>query len=116
VSWGHEYHSSLSITLSLLSLDRDDTNEEDYERYCVTCFAAELEEELDSQDKEERKIAKVHKRTGTFHDLSGFQVFGKHHEILCGNYMGSNSRHMDGFTIYSTRYRLRMSSDPSRLI
>jgi hypothetical protein len=63
---GYEYYSSLPITLSLLSLDRDDTNEEDYERYCVTCFAAELEEELDSQDKEERKIAKVHKRTWTY--------------------------------------------------
>jgi hypothetical protein len=47
VSWGHECHSSLSITLSLLSLDRDDTDEEDYKRYCVKCFAAELEEELD---------------------------------------------------------------------
>ena len=32
---------------SLLSLDRDDTDEEDYKKYCETCFAAELEEELD---------------------------------------------------------------------
>ena len=49
--WSHEYHSSLSITLSLLSSDRDDTNEEDYGRYCVTCVAAGLEEEPDSQGK-----------------------------------------------------------------
>ncbi len=63
--WGYEYYSSLSITLSLLSLDRDDTDEEDYERYCVTRFAAELEEEPDNQDKEERKIAKVDKRAVT---------------------------------------------------
>ena len=49
----------------LLSLDRDDTDEEDYERYCVTRFAAELEEEADNQDKEERKIAKVDKRAVT---------------------------------------------------
>jgi hypothetical protein len=51
----HEYHSSFSITFSLLSLDRDDTDEEDYERYCVTCFAAGLEEELDSQGKTQNR-------------------------------------------------------------
>ena len=44
-TWGYEYHSSLSITLSLLSLDRDDTDEEDYERHCATRFAAELEKD-----------------------------------------------------------------------
>jgi len=42
-------------------------------------FRRKLEEELDSQDKEETQNPKVHKRTGTtfetFHDLSGFQVF-----------------------------------------
>ena len=46
--WRHEYYSSLSITLSLLSLDRDNTDKKDHG---VTCVAAGLEEEPDSQGK-----------------------------------------------------------------
>ena len=46
--WRHEYYSSLSITLSLLSLDRDNTDKKDHG---VTCAAAGLEEEPDSQGK-----------------------------------------------------------------
>src|SRR5580658_10888854 len=51
----NNYHSLFS-PLSLL--DRYYTEEEDYERYCVARFAAELEEEPeeepDSQDREEK--------------------------------------------------------------
>src|SRR6267143_3364087 len=83
---------------------------------------------LDSQDKEERKIAKVHKRTWTmFETYSTIYPDSKFAENTTksrAKITSPESRHMDGFTTYSTCSRLRIilhirserERDPSRLI
>ena len=94
--WRHEYYSSLSITLSLLSLDRDNTDKKDHG---VTCAAAGLEEEPDSQGKMQNHRGQ---QESCDHVLETFEsrwstwipsLQETPPEIPCRNYVA----HMDGF-------------------
>ena len=85
-------------------LDRYDIGEEDYGRYCVTCVAARLEEEPNSQGNTQNHQGQQESFLETFDNLPGFQVCGQHHEIP----MQQLRRPHIHLPTYSTCYRLRM--------